>query len=935
MDRIDYLESQDDECIPGSSNTNHVDACIQGTVRSCFMQDGDTTVSLALLPRYIPLNPPPSPQHPSLSLALALTRLKYIIQMKGICHFFQQGRCRNGSYCKFEHVPAAAPSTQYTGMAGLSASAPSFVPSNSSSSNQPTPPSYPTNASSSSSYQIPVCKYFQWNACNRGSACRYLHVLEGANANGSEAKPPSSLTKTSKLALDGTTKMEKPFGTTKEATVSKNSNRVALSGAEVLFSEGAAVSSISLPSDFSTISITNIPSSVSKDDVCSMIRHYGFENITPAAITLHSESAGTPQSAKVKIADPTFATRFLERTGPEFDFGGSKVLASLVTLGGDSAAGANRLQLTVVSCTWHEPSTIIYLKYSNAFEANKILRAASKRAVNMHGRQLSFKQQESSTRTIVVSNVSTNTEGESLIRELPDYISPQKITQGPNSHFMQPEEIEKCVRTSMEKCGTMQQWIVTPLPGSSKVKAKGTFISIESARRAVSELDNTTIDLASKIKLRVQPQVSIKLSVSQRVRGALKTKLCRFITDAEKSHVFVKIYDNPNKNHTQIRVSGQKKESVAEIKASLEMLLLGHVFHLDNTPSTRQVFFPVGPNQYLEAVMKTNNVYIVSDETKLALRIYGDDDQQIRATEEILAKRLETLKEQSKSITLEGNLLQIALKGGFKHLVELFGKDDVKMDVISNPKRITVLGSERRAQEVEKSLRAFSHTRLLNDMSNLTLDESQRKNLCPVCYTHPEEPFTTKCGHTYCTDCLSFQCSSATAFPITCLGASAKCAQPLALQDIKDIITPSNYDTLLQTSFAAYIRAHSTVFQYCPTPDCDRCYRTSASPHADDPRIFTCDGCLASVCTGCNRPMHDGLSCAENKDGYGLLEKWKEENDVRDCPHCKAPIEKEYGCQHMHCTACDTHICWFCMQTFGNSGDTYRHMRDRHGEIYG
>jgi len=34
----------------------------------------------------------------------------------------------------------------------------------------------------------------------------------------------------------------------------------------------------------------------------------------------------------------------------------------------------------------------------------------------------------------------------------------------------------------------------------------------------------------------------------------------------------------------------------------------------------------------------------------------------------------------------------------------------------------------------------------------------------------------------------------------------------------------------------------------------------------------------------------------------------------RPCPKCKAPIEKNGGCNHMACTRCKTHFCWACMR---------------------
>ncbi|CAI6341192.1 unnamed protein product [Periconia digitata] len=844
-------------------------------------------------------------------------------RMAEVCHFFKKGRCRNGTFCKFQHPTGAE------GTVGLRASAQPFLPLSERD---------PRTLSSTTSTTLPlpfhggkawrsrpVCKYFQWNACNKGSDCGYRHVLEKPNSDFDE-KSAGHDTPWRSASEDAPNSGKSPRNETEAAS---QNPPVTMGGAEVMFDGGASVSSISLPSDFSTISMTHIPSHISRHDICDMIKSHGFENITPASITLHSEKNSAPQSARIILADPTFATRFLQAAGPTFDFGGSVVSASTVTLGGDTSVGVNRLQLSTVSCTWHQPSKIYYLTYSSRIQADRIVDAAKKRAVNLHDRKLVFERQNPLTTTVIVSNVNARTTREVLKRYLPGDVLPLKINVGDCSHQLRSEELEGRVKLRLEECGTLQSWTINPSSGTSRVKATGVFVEMEAARRAIADLNHTKIDESSVDKLLVQHLISIKLSVSLRVLRAVEAKINHLTTIARSSHVTVKIYDNPTKQYTQVRVSGQEKDAVAHTKASLESLLLGHVFHLDNSPSTRQLFFQNGSDGFLHGIMNTNNVYIAQDRANTILRIYGDD-QKVRAVDQILTEKVKLLHEQSKTIILKEGLLQAAMRGGFSYLVALLGKDTVKMDITSDPKRIIVLGSDRIAQEAEKSLHSFNSSNLQTDISSLKLEDDRTDHLCPICWTAPEQPLTTTCGHIYCADCFSSQCSSTTAFPVTCLGDSGTCAKALSLREMKEALPLTEYENMLQSSLASYIRSHPIDFQYCPTPDCNRCYRTSSKPH---PRIFTCDNCLASTCTACHRPAHVGLSCAENNNDSDLLAKWKQENDARDCPHCQTPIIKSYGCNHMQCTACGTHICWFCMKMFDSGDGTYRHMQLKHRSI--
>lgn len=45
---------------------------------------------------------------------------------------------------------------------------------------------------------------------------------------------------------------------------------------------------------------------------------------------------------------------------------------------------------------------------------------------------------------------------------------------------------------------------------------------------------------------------------------------------------------------------------------------------------------------------------------------------------------------------------------------------------------------------------------------------------------------------------------------------------------------------------------------------------------------------------------------------------------TRACPSCKTRIEKNNGCNHMHCKKCSYHFCWQCMKPWINHRDFYR-----------
>ena len=44
-------------------------------------------------------------------------------------------------------------------------------------------------------------------------------------------------------------------------------------------------------------------------------------------------------------------------------------------------------------------------------------------------------------------------------------------------------------------------------------------------------------------------------------------------------------------------------------------------------------------------------------------------------------------------------------------------------------------------------------------------------------------------------------------------------------------------------------------------------------------------------------------------------------------------VEKEDGCNHVQCVACETHFCWVCMAQFDARDPVYEHLNEEHGRI--
>lgn len=54
-----------------------------------------------------------------------------------------------------------------------------------------------------------------------------------------------------------------------------------------------------------------------------------------------------------------------------------------------------------------------------------------------------------------------------------------------------------------------------------------------------------------------------------------------------------------------------------------------------------------------------------------------------------------------------------------------------------------------------------------------------------------------------------------------------------------------------------------------------------------------------------------------------------------DCPRCNVKIEKEDGCNKLHCTLCDAFFCFLCHdKVYDTEKETYDHLTENHGGFY-
>lgn len=571
--------------------------------------------------------------------------------------------------------------------------------------------------------------------------------------------------------------------------------------------------------------------------------------------------------------------------------------------------------------------------FSKATEAATILRATPK----LFGRKLQVAVQGSSNHyrhrgpivvSVQIGNLDVGATQGQIRRRLPKDCQPIDIVIGPCSYSLSHDDAQEAVRAILCEIGPLETWDVNTVMSATKVKAVARFENAEAALTAVKRLNQSTVPQLSNSKLFLAPLISVKFNVLKGMYDALQGDLDDLKTQIrDAGYVTIKAYPPtvPDQRLISVRIYGEDASSVAKAKSAFEGILAGSVA-MNGTLTAWHEFFLSSPGLvFLKELQQKHDVFIYRDARKSQLSLYGSRLHQSQV-QEALVEKVHELSQIAQVIELSPADLKMALEGGYRRIVTALGKQKAILDILPPTKTITIKGSTSDFETAKSVLRGV--TREVPIVAAMDAVQTQD---CAVCWTRAENAFRTDCGHIYCSDCFEDQCSSVSqnGIPVRCYGDLGKCSQIFANKKLKNALPLSGYEKLLENSLSIHIRARPNEFQYCCTPDCEHIYRVST-----DGAVFTCAACLTTICTTCHVVSHDGLSCDEYRtlgsEGNEAFEEWKQMNHVKDCPNCKVSIQKSYGCNHMECRICHTHICWFCMRDFGTGAEVYSHMNNTH-----
>ncbi len=169
-----------------------------------------------------------------------------------------------------------------------------------------------------------------------------------------------------------------------------------------------------------------------------------------------------------------------------------------------------------------------------------------------------------------------------------------------------------------------------------------------------------------------------------------------------------------------------------------------------------------------------------------------------------------------------------------------------------------------------------------------------------------------RCDHRFCNDCIAKYLTEliidGKVLKIKC--PNNNCNNELSESEIKDFLKYSDLQIIQKyEKFKKNLEiSMDPKHCWCIRPGCEYLVEGDAK----HPKIIC--KCGQMMCFNCMNPWHEGRDCESAIEQE--YKKYAEKGKVKNCPKCKSRIEKNEGCNHMHCTRCKYDFCWLCNREY-------------------
>lgn len=180
------------------------------------------------------------------------------------------------------------------------------------------------------------------------------------------------------------------------------------------------------------------------------------------------------------------------------------------------------------------------------------------------------------------------------------------------------------------------------------------------------------------------------------------------------------------------------------------------------------------------------------------------------------------------------------------------------------------------------------------------------------------------CQCIYCEPCvrqyLSVMITEGNVLSITCPDAQCRKQGKLEAAEIKQLVDASIFKRYRKIRSLKEVDLDPNR-TFCPEAGCETvCHvcSTSSEEYHTKPTAVDCPTCGLKFCSICKSKWHDRKSCDDaimsvRREDVGIPFNSAEDSEIKRCPMCHVPIERNDGCAQMMCKRCKHVFCWYCL----------------------
>ena len=246
--------------------------------------------------------------------------------------------------------------------------------------------------------------------------------------------------------------------------------------------------------------------------------------------------------------------------------------------------------------------------------------------------------------------------------------------------------------------------------------------------------------------------------------------------------------------------------------------------------------------------------------------------------------------------------------------------NNINININNNNKNINISTSHNLISSSSQSDRKKKLDFGKIEIPKETLLLFESPDVCRICFSNkinPNNKAQISCGHFFCDTCinkyLTNKIINGQVLDIKCLLGG--CPKRYTDEEIEENVSEEVFKKYKKfKNIQIKLSNPNKIYLDCPFPDCGEMVDCT-NPESD---FVECNN-HHIFCYKCHKlGKHEKGKCLN--DEMLLLQeiqnKNKNGNNFKQCPKCNIIIEKNEGCNQMHCINCGYDFCWLCLKKY-------------------